>query len=107
MIFRGPITRESGTPLQTDEPMIKSDGLISRMWTASQIAAEVLEITAGAIGVGVTTDELDQGLPRGDHHPLVLTRARSTTTGSRNRSAPSRNEVICHGIPGLAPIIKW
>jgi methionyl aminopeptidase len=89
---------ESGSPVLTDEPMVKSDELIARMRTAGEIAAEVLETTAAAIGVGVTTDELDKVC----HEATIALGAYPSPlnyNGFPKSVCSSVNEVICHGIP--------
>jgi methionyl aminopeptidase len=55
----GPDYEARGRPLKVDEPLIKSADVIERMRIAGRMAAEVLRITAQAVAVGVTTDELD------------------------------------------------
>ena len=83
--------------------MVKSDDLIARMRTACAIAAEVLETTAAAIRVGVTTDELDMIC----HEATIAKGAYPSPlnyNGFPKSICTSVNEVICHGIPDSRPI---
>ncbi len=94
---------ERGRPQVVEEPMVKSDDVIARMRQAGRMAADVLATTARAIGVGVTTDELDavchQATVRQGAYPSPL-----NYHGYPKSLCTSVNEVICHGIPDSRPL---
>jgi methionyl aminopeptidase len=88
----------TGTPVRATEPMVKSPDVIERMRVAGRIARDVLRETGAAVGVGVTTDELDRvaheaHLARGVYPSPLRYR------GFPKSVCTSVNEVICHGIP--------
>src|SRR6202050_5331826 len=94
---------ETGYPLLTDEPMVKSPEIIGRMRRAGAIAAEVLQITAAAIKAGTTTDDLDvichEATVGFGAYPSPL-----NYHGFPKSVCTSVNEVICHGIPDSRPL---
>ena len=99
----GPDYAERGRPLKVDEPMVKSDDIIDRMRRAGRMAADVLETTARAIEVGVTTDELD----RICHEATIRQGAYPSPLNYHSYPkslCTSVNEVICHGIPDSRPL---
>jgi methionyl aminopeptidase len=99
----GPDYAQGGRPLQVDEPMVKTAELIDRMRVAGRVAAEVLEETAAAVKVGLTTDELDAVC-----HQATLDRGAYPSPlnyhGYPKSLCTSVNEVICHGIPDSRPL---
>jgi methionyl aminopeptidase len=99
----GPDYAQGGRPLQVDEPMVKTTELIDRMRVAGRVAAEVLEETAAAVKVGLTTDELDAVC-----HQATLDRGAYPSPlnyhGYPKSLCTSVNEVICHGIPDSRPL---
>ncbi len=99
----GPDYAETGRPLKVHEPMIKSADVIDRLRKASRMAADVLQTTARAIGVGVTTDELDAVC----HDATIELGAYPSPLnyhGYQKSLCTSVNEVICHGIPDSRPL---
>jgi methionyl aminopeptidase len=94
---------ERGRPIKVDEPMVKSVELIERMRVAGRVAAEVLRVTAGAVEVGITTDELDAVC-----HAATIERGAYPSPlnyhGYPKSVCTSVNEVICHGIPDSRPL---
>ena len=83
--------------------MVKSESVIDRLRRACRMAADVLAITARAIDVGVTTDELDavchQATISQGAYPSPL-----NYHGYPKSLCTSVNEVICHGIPDSRPL---
>jgi len=83
--------------------MVKSAEIIERMRTAGRMAAEVLTVTADAVTVGITTDELDaichQATIERGAYPSPL-----NYHGYPKSVCTSVNEVICHGIPDSRPL---
>jgi methionyl aminopeptidase len=94
---------ERGRPIKVDEPMVKSAELIERMRVAGRVAAEVLTVTADAVRIGITTDELDaichSATIERDAYPSPL-----NYHGYPKSVCTSVNEVICHGIPDSRPL---
>jgi len=99
----GPDYAARGRPLLVEEPMVKSESVIDRLRRACRMAADVLAITARAIDVGVTTDELDavchQATISQGAYPSPL-----NYHGYPKSLCTSVNEVICHGIPDTRPL---
>jgi methionyl aminopeptidase len=93
----------SGRPLVVDEPMVKSGDVIDRLRRAGRMAADVLQTTAQAIRVGVTSDELDAVC-----HQATIERGAYPSPlnyhGYPKSLCTSVNEVICHGIPDSRPL---
>jgi methionyl aminopeptidase len=89
---------ESGVPIRVEESRVKSSDVIDRMREAGRVAAEVLRLAGEAVGVGVTTDEIDQYV-----HDLCIERGAYPSPLNYNHFpksvCTSVNEVICHGIP--------
>jgi methionyl aminopeptidase len=79
-------------------PVVPPGELATRMRTAGRAARDVLEAVGAAVGVGVTTDELDRvcheaSIARGAYpSPLHY-------KGFPKSLCTSVNEIICHGIP--------
>ena len=94
---------ETGTPIELDAPLVKSPEEIERMRAACAAARTVLETVGRAVGVGVTTDELDaichQAYIDLGGYPSTL-----NYRGYRKSLCTSINEVICHGIPDDRPL---
>ncbi len=85
------------------EPQILSGAALERMRHAGRVAAEVLAETVAAVGVGVTTDELDAVA----HDAYVARGAYPSTLGYHDfpkSICTSVNEVLCHGIPDDRPL---
>jgi methionyl aminopeptidase len=95
---------DSGRPVLTDEPMVKSPETIDRMRHAGAVAAEVLKITSAEISAGMTTDELDvichEATVGFGAYPSPL-----NYHGFPKSLCTSVNEVICHGIPDSRPLL--
>ena len=89
---------ETGQPVRTPEPRVKSPDIIERMRVAGRAAAEVLVIGGAAVAPGVTTDEIDAIV-----HQAYIDRGGYPSTlnyrGYPKSLCTSVNEVICHGIP--------
>jgi methionyl aminopeptidase len=94
---------DSGRPVRTSEPLVKSPELIGAMRGAGRTAAEVLAAVGRAVAPGVTTDALDaicheECVSRGAY-PSPL-----NYHGYPKSVCTSVNEVICHGIPDSRPL---
>ncbi len=89
---------ETGVPVRTPGPHVRTPDVIERMRVAGRAAAEILQAVGAAVAPGVTTDELDalchdECIRRGGY-PSPL------NYGAFPKSlCTSVNEVICHGIP--------
>jgi methionyl aminopeptidase len=96
-ILRPPYA-DTGVPVRTPGPHVRTPDVIERMRVAGRAAAEVLQIVGAAVAPGVTTDQLDaicheECIKRGGY-PSPL------NYGAFPKSlCTSVNEVICHGIP--------
>ena len=96
---------ETGRPVRTEEPLVKSPELVEAMRRAGRAAAEVLSLVGAAVAPGVTTDELDslchdECIARGAY-PSPL-----NYHGYPKSLCTSVNEVICHGIPDSRPLAE-
>jgi methionyl aminopeptidase len=89
---------DTGVPVRTPGPHVRTPDVIERMRVAGRAAAEVLQIVGAAVAPGVTTDELDAIC-----HEECITRGGYPSPlnyGAFPKSlCTSVNEVICHGIP--------
>jgi len=77
---------------------------VSRLRTAGELAAKVLKEACDAAKPGMTTDELDQLV----HHTLLQHGAYPSPLNYQGFSksvCSSVNEVVCHGIPDLRPLL--
>lgn len=96
---------DSGRPVLTDEPLVKSPEVIDRMRHAGSVAAQVLKITSDEISAGMTTDELDvichEATIGFGAYPSPL-----NYHGFPKSLCTSVNEVICHGIPDSRPLVE-
>src|SRR5918999_6213873 len=96
---------ESGVPVRTPGPHVRTPDVIERMRVAGRAAAEVLQVVGAAVAPGVTTDELDalcheECIRRGVYpSPLGY-------NGFPKSLCTSVNEVICHGIPDDRPLAE-
>ncbi len=94
----------SGVPPSKSEPAVKTPDVIARMRVAGRVAAEVLAETAGAVRIGITTDELDAIA-----HEAYLARGAYPSTlgyhGFPKSLCTSVNEVVVHGIPDDRPLV--
>jgi methionyl aminopeptidase len=96
---------ESGVPVRTPGPHVRTPDVIERMRVAGRAAAEILQAVGAAVAPGVTTDELDalcheECIKRGGY-PSPL------NYGAFPKSlCTSVNEVICHGIPDDRELIE-
>lgn len=89
----------------SNSPRLNKDGItihtadeFEGMRQAGRLAAEVLDMIAEHVDVGVTTEHLDQLC----HDHMVAAGARPATLGYRGypkSSCISINHVVCHGIP--------
>lgn len=78
---------------------LRSAAEIAQARTAGQLAAEVLQVVAGHVRPGVTTDELDRVCYE---HIVNVQKAKPANIGYHGfpkTICTSVNEVICHGIP--------
>ncbi len=95
---------ETGVPVRTPGPHVRTPEVIERMRVAGRAAAEILQVVGAAVAPGVTTDELDalchdECIKRGGY-PSPL------NYGAFPKSlCTSVNEVICHGIPDDRPLV--
>ena len=79
---------------------IKTADEIEKMRRAGRLAAEVLEMIAPHVRVGVTTDELDQLCHRYIVQEQQAIPAPLNYHGFPKSICTSVNHVVCHGIPG-------
>jgi len=96
-IIRPPYVGKASPPPHRGGDSYDED-TISKIRTASQLAARARDLVLSQAAVGVTTDELD----RIGHEFLVANGAYPSTLGYRGfpkSLCTSLNEVICHGIP--------
>jgi methionyl aminopeptidase len=89
---------ETGVPVRTPGPHVRTPDVIERMRAAGRAAAEILQTVGAAVAPGVTTDELDalcheECIRRGGY-PSPL-----NYNAFPKSLCTSVNEVICHGIP--------
>ena len=85
---------------------IKSPADIEKMRVAGRLAAEVLQVVAPHVKPGVTTAELDRIC---HDHIVNVQQAIPANVGYRGFPATvctSVNNVICHGIPADAKVLK-
>lgn len=85
---------------------IKTPEDIQKMRVAGQLAAEVLQIVAPHVKPGVTTEELDRIC---HDHIVNVQKAIPANVGYRGfpkTVCTSVNNVICHGIPSEAKVLK-
>lgn len=85
---------------------IKTEDEIAKMRVAGRLAAEVLQIVAPHVKAGVSTAELDRIC---HDHIINVQQAIPANVGYRGFPATvctSVNNVICHGIPSDAKILK-
>ncbi|MBD8527149.1 type I methionyl aminopeptidase [Pseudomarimonas arenosa] len=85
---------------------IKTPEQIEAMRVAGRLAAEVLEIIAPHVKAGVSTEELDDICHR---HIVNEQKAIPANVGYRGfpkTICTSVNNVICHGIPSAAKVLK-
>jgi methionyl aminopeptidase len=96
---------ETGRPVRTDEPMVKSPEVVEAMRRAGRIAAEVLAVTGEAVSPGATTDQVDAVC-----HEATIERGAYPSPlnyhGFPKSVCTSVNEVICHGIPDSRPLLE-
>src|SRR4029078_4653572 len=85
---------------------IKTPADIEKMRVAGRLAAEVLQVVAPHVKPGVSTAELDRICH--DHIVNVQTAfpAKLGSKGFQATLCTSVNNVICHGIPSEAKILK-
>lgn len=85
---------------------LKTPEQIEKMRTAGRLAAEVLELLAGHVKPGVTTEELDR---IAYEHIVKVQKAVPANVGYRGfpkTLCTSVNHVICHGIPSPTKVLK-
>src|SRR5574339_1006077 len=84
----------------------KTPAEIEKMRVAGRLAAEVLQVVAPHVKPGVTTEELDRIC---HDHIVNVQQAIPANVGYRGFPATvctSVNNVICHGIPSEAKVLK-
>jgi len=85
---------------------VKTPEQIEKMRVAGRLAAEVLEVVAPHVKVGVTTEELDRIC---NEHIINVQKAVPANVGYKGfpkTICTSVNHVICHGIPSPGKILK-
>jgi methionyl aminopeptidase len=85
---------------------LKSAADLDKMREAGRLAAEVLQIVAPFVKAGVTTEELDRIC---HDHIVQVQKAIPANVGYRGfpkTVCTSVNNVICHGIPSEAKVLK-
>ena len=85
---------------------LKTPAEIEKMRVAGRLAAEVLQVVAPHVKPGVTTAELDRIC---HDHIVNVQHAIPANVGYRGFPATvctSVNNVICHGIPSEAKVLK-
>ncbi|HET6435111.1 MAG TPA: type I methionyl aminopeptidase, partial [Xanthomonadaceae bacterium] len=84
----------------------KTPAEIEKMRVAGRLAAEVLQVVAPHVKPGVTTEELDRVC---HDHIVQVQQAIPANVGYKGFPATvctSVNNVICHGIPSPAKVLK-
>ena len=98
------VTAQGGDPLvPPDLPLVRSPDVIERMRRAGAAAARVLRTVGAEVGVGVTTDHLDEVA----HEAYLREGGYPSTLGYRGYPkslCTSVNEVVAHGIPDSRPL---
>ena len=85
---------------------LKTPEDIEKMRVAGRLAAEVLQVVAPYVKPGVSTDELDRIC---HHHIVNVQKAIPANLGYKGypkTTCISANNVICHGIPNEAKVLK-
>ena len=85
---------------------LKTPAEIEKMRVAGRLAAEVLQVVAPHVKAGVTTEELDRIC---HDHIVKVQKAIPANVGYRGfpkTVCTSVNNVICHGIPSEAKVLK-
>ncbi|MGN7725596.1 type I methionyl aminopeptidase [Luteimonas sp. 22616] len=85
---------------------LKTPAEIEQMREAGRLAAEVLQVVAPHVKPGVTTEELDRIC---HEHIVNVQQATPANVGYRGypkATCISVNNVICHGIPSEAKVLK-
>ena len=85
---------------------LKTPDEIEKMRVAGRLAAEVLQVVAAHVKPGVSTDELDRIC-----HDHIVNVQKATPANLGYKGYPkttciSANNVICHGIPNEAKVLK-
>ncbi len=85
---------------------LKTPDEIEKMRVAGRLAAEVLQVVAGHVKPGVSTEELDRIC-----HDHIVNVQKATPANLGYKGYPrttciSANNVICHGIPNEAKVLK-
>src|SRR5690606_18709114 len=100
----------AGTATMRDNPQmtinLKTPAEIEKMREAGRLAAEVLQVVAPFVKPGVTTEELDRIC---HDHIVNVQGAIPANIGYRGYPktvCTSVNNVICHGIPSEAKVLK-
>ncbi|MEO7328280.1 MAG: type I methionyl aminopeptidase [Minicystis sp.] len=84
---------------------IKSPGDLAAMRVVGRLAAETLQVAGEAIRAGMTTDELNTIV----HEDTLRRGAKPSQLGYHGfpkSVCTSRNEVVCHGIPGAERLFE-
>ncbi len=84
---------------------IKSPGELAAMRVVGRMAAETLQVAGAAIRPGMTTDELNTIV----HEDTLRRGAKPSQLGYHGfpkSVCTSRNEVVCHGIPGAERLLE-
>src|SRR3546814_7630139 len=85
---------------------LKTPEEIEKMREAGRLAAEVLQVVAPHVKPGVTTEELDRIC---HEHIVNVQQATPANVGYRGypkATCISVNNVVCHGIPNEAKVLK-
>src|SRR3546814_8822075 len=85
---------------------LKTPEEIEKMREAGRLAAEVLQVVAPHVKPGVTTEELDRIC---HEHIVNVQQATPTNVGYRGypkATCISVTNVVCHGIPNEAKVLK-
>ncbi len=93
----------TGDPGPSVSSLVRTADEIVAMRRAGSVAAEVLLVAAGKVGVGMTSDEIDRIV----HDETVARGAYPSPLNYRGYPksvCTSVNEVICHGIPDSRPL---
>jgi methionyl aminopeptidase len=103
-----PRARQAGAICDNDRMSIqtKTPDEIEKMRVAGRLAAEVLQIVAPHVKPGVTTDELDRICYEHIVNVQGAIPANVGYKGYPKTTCISANNVICHGIPSDAKVLK-
>ena len=101
----GRAVQEEQSKWQRTIPVLRSESDLAGIRRACRLARECLDMAAAMVRPGVTTDEIDEAV----HRMAVGRGAYPSPLNYYNfpkSCCTSVNEVVCHGIPDLRPLVE-